>query len=65
MPRKPKPTPDNAEQFKRFIETTREIGVEANRETFDRILDKVARSPKPRPGQAASGRGSKTRREQK
>jgi hypothetical protein len=46
MPRKPKPAPDDPEQFKRFIEEARKIGVEADPETFDRVLNKVARSPK-------------------
>jgi hypothetical protein len=59
MSRKPNPQPDNPEQFKRFIEIAREIGAEADPETVDRVLDKVARSPKPRPGQAGSAPGSK------
>ncbi len=51
MPRKSDPRPDNPEQFKRFIETVREIGAEVggNAETFDRVLKEVARSPHPKP----------------
>jgi hypothetical protein len=48
MPRKPNPPPDDPEQFKRFIEEARKIGSEADPETFDRVLDKVAHSPKQR-----------------
>jgi hypothetical protein len=44
MPRKPKPEPDNPEQFKRFVEEARKIGTEADPEIFDRVLGKVARS---------------------
>jgi hypothetical protein len=59
MPRKPKPPPDDPEQFKRFIDMAREVGADTDPETLGRIFDKVARSPKPRPGRAGSGRGSK------
>jgi hypothetical protein len=45
-----KPTPDDPEQFRRFIETAREIGAEnADAEKLDRVLDEVARSPSPKP----------------
>jgi hypothetical protein len=48
MPRKPKP--DDPEQFKRFIETARQIGADvADQETFDRVLGEVARSSRPKP----------------
>ena len=44
MPRKRPPPPDNPEQFKRFIETARQIGADdGDPETFDRVLEKVAR----------------------
>jgi len=43
MPRKPKPKPDNPEQFKRFIETAREVGADKPSENFDRVLKRVAR----------------------
>jgi cyclohexanone monooxygenase len=50
MPRKPKPPPDDPEQFKRFVETARELGTEnAAPEMFDRVLKEVARSSRPRP----------------
>jgi hypothetical protein len=42
--------PDNPEQFKRFLETARELGAERGDDTvFDRVLEKVARSDRPRP----------------
>jgi hypothetical protein len=42
--------PDDPEQFKRFIEAARELGVDpADPETFDRVLEKVARSSHPKP----------------
>jgi hypothetical protein len=44
------PKPDNPEQFKRFIETAREIGAESgDTEPFDRLLKEVARSSRPKP----------------
>ena len=49
MPRKPMPKPDNPEQFRRFLEAAREAGVDADSETFDRVLEEVARSPRPKP----------------
>jgi hypothetical protein len=63
MPRKRKPPPDDPEQFKRFIEEARKIGSEADPETFGRVLDKVARSPKPFPGRAGSAPGSRKTRD--
>jgi hypothetical protein len=48
MPQKPKPKPDDPEQFKRFIDMAREVSAESDdSERFDRVLKKVARSPKP------------------
>lgn len=61
MPRKPKPPPDDPEQFKRFINMAREVGADIDPETLDRVFDKVARSSKPRP---QSARGSKKSRDQ-
>jgi hypothetical protein len=47
---RPKPKPDNPEQFKRFVETAREVGAaDGDIEAFDRLLEKVARSPHPKP----------------
>lgn len=52
MPSQPKP--DNPEQFKRFLETARELGAEVgDDEEFDRVLKKVARSPLPKPAPKA------------
>jgi hypothetical protein len=49
MPRKHAPKPDNPEQFKRFVETAREVGALEKGEAFERVLRKVAegtREPK-------------------
>jgi len=46
MPRKPKPKPDNPEQFKRFLETARDVEVDESPEALERALRKVIR-PKP------------------
>jgi hypothetical protein len=46
MPRKPKPKPDNPEQFKRFIETARQVEVDESQEALDRALDKVIGRPR-------------------
>jgi hypothetical protein len=47
MTRKPKP--DDPDQFKRFMETVRQVGEDADPETFDRVLEEVARSSRPKP----------------
>jgi hypothetical protein len=41
MPRKPKPKPDNPEQFKRFLEVAREVEVDEDPETLERALKRV------------------------
>jgi hypothetical protein len=46
MPRKPKPPPDNPEQFKRFIDMAREVEVDESPGAFDRAFKKVARPQK-------------------
>ena len=45
MPRKPKPKPDNPEQFKRFIEMASEVEVDESPEALDRSFKKVVHSP--------------------
>jgi hypothetical protein len=45
MPRKPVPSPDDPEQFKRFIEIAREVGADGTQEEFDRVFRKVASRP--------------------
>ena len=50
LPRKPTVKPDNPEQFKRFLETARELDAEnGDNAVFDRVLEKVARSDSPKP----------------
>jgi hypothetical protein len=36
-----KPKPDNPEQFKRFIQTAREVGADEGADALDRALEKV------------------------
>jgi len=43
MPRKPKPKPDNPEQFKRFIEMAREVEVDESPDALERALRNVIR----------------------
>lgn len=43
MPRKPKPKPVDPKQSKRFADMAREIGADANAETFERAFKKVVR----------------------
>ena len=45
MPRKPKPKPENPEQFKRFIEMAREVEVDKNPKALDRAFKRVVRQP--------------------
>ena len=51
MPRKPKPPPDNPEQFKRFIDMARAVEVDESPDAIDRAFKKVVRPkglpPKP------------------
>jgi hypothetical protein len=44
--------PDNPEQFDRFVETARQLGVDESGEAFDRAFDRIAppvKAPKSRP----------------
>jgi hypothetical protein len=43
MPRKPKPQPDNPEQFKRFIDMAREVEADESPDAVDRAFNKVVR----------------------
>jgi hypothetical protein len=40
-------TPDNPEQFERFVEAARKAGVDESGEAFERALDKIVRPLKP------------------
>lgn len=58
MPRKPAPKPDNPEQYKRFLQTAREVGADRQGEAFDRVLDKVVQSkPADKPKSAKKSKG--------
>jgi hypothetical protein len=48
MPRKPKPPPDDPEEFKRFIDMAREVEADESPEAVDRAFEKVIK-PKPLP----------------
>jgi hypothetical protein len=41
MPRKPKPSPDDPEQFKRFIDMAREVEADESPDAVDRALRRV------------------------
>jgi hypothetical protein len=46
MPRKPKPPPpDNPEQFKRFVDTAREVEADESPDAIDRAFNTVVRRP--------------------
>lgn len=49
MARAPKPRPDDPNQFKRFLETAHAIGADPDTDTFDHVLEGVARSKRPKP----------------
>jgi len=56
VPRKPAPKPDNPAQYKRFLETAREVGAEEPGEAVDRLFDQVARSkPAAKPKRGENG----------
>lgn len=44
MPQKPRPPPDDPEQFKRFTDMAREVKADTDPETLGRVFDKVASS---------------------
>jgi hypothetical protein len=48
MPKRKEPELDPKEQFKRFVETAREHGVDESGKEFERAFKKVV-PPKPRP----------------
>jgi hypothetical protein len=45
MPRKPKPKPDNPEQFKRFIEMARKVEADESADAIDRAFKRVVPVP--------------------
>jgi hypothetical protein len=47
MTRKPKPKPDDPEEYKRFLETAKKIGASDDPKDFDRAFERVVR-PKSR-----------------
>lgn len=46
MPRKPKPQPDNPEQFKRFVDMAREVKADESPDALDRAFARVVPSAK-------------------
>ncbi len=47
MARRPSPEPDDPEQFQRFLETAKELGVDESPEAFDRVFEKVVPPEEP------------------
>jgi hypothetical protein len=63
MPQKPKPRPDNPEQFKRFIDMAREVEIDESPEALERALRKVIRpTPSTKPTDQAPKSGPASRR---
>jgi hypothetical protein len=48
MPHKPKLSPDNPEQSKRFIDMAREVEADESPDAMDRAFKKVVRAPVPK-----------------
>lgn len=48
MPKKPEYKPDDPEQFKRFVETAREVEADEKPETFERAFVKIVKTPLPK-----------------
>ena len=46
MPRKPAPKPDNPKEYKRFLETAREVGASNDAKDFERAFKKVVPADK-------------------
>jgi hypothetical protein len=46
--RKVNPKPDNPEQYRRFVETARELGADESPGALDRAFEKVVGKPKPK-----------------
>ena len=61
MTRKPTPKPDNPEQFKRFIETAREVGADERPEAIDRAFERVMGRPRKTESPARSGQNRSRR----
>jgi hypothetical protein len=56
---KPRPTPDDPAQYKRFVEMATELGADATPQEFDKAFRKVAsakRTPRPEPKKRAKKR---------
>ena len=46
MPRKPAPKPDDPEEYKRFLETAKEVEAETDPKVFDKAFKKAVLKPK-------------------
>jgi hypothetical protein len=44
---RPQPEPDNPEQFKRFIDMAREVGVDERPDAIDRAFERVVQPKRP------------------
>jgi hypothetical protein len=57
MARKVKATePDDPEQYRRFVETARELSADESPDAMDRAFDQVVRKPKPKGESAPASR---------
>jgi hypothetical protein len=45
--KRPGIVPDDPEQFQRFVEAARELGIEEVGEEYERAVDAILRAPKP------------------
>lgn len=48
MARKPRPKPDDIEEYKRFLETAKDVGAEDDPRAFDRAFKRVVPRAKAR-----------------
>ena len=44
MARKSNPKPDDPEEYKRFLETAKQVGADKSPEAFDRAFKKIAKA---------------------
>ena len=50
MSKKPAPKPDDPEQYRRFVETAKEVEADDDPEALDKALAKIATMQCPKPG---------------
>ena len=55
--------PDDPEQFQRFVEAARELGIEQVGEAYERAVDAILRAPKPDEPMQRRIRGARPKKE--